>query len=397
MASDPDPSVVGTDPTADQASLSDPGDVDPGGTDQGAVDPGAMDEGDEADDDIVARRRRAKAVATAPHVSDRGAVDRDEDPDAMDVGDEADDDIVVRRKRAKAVAAAPHVSDRGAVDPDAMDVGDEADDDIVARRKRARTVDAPHPRHLDAPHPRHSARSRRIQRAATRPAVRTQGPPDAMDVGDEADDDIVAWRQRRAKAVAATPRAHAGPRWLIVAALLVGVATGAWFAGRYSARPDPDPTASASVDAGQATADTAAREAELRATLAQDPDDVDALLELGVLVFEEGDYAEAGELWRHVTDLDPDQPEAWFNLGFYHLSVEPTDVAAARAAWAKVIELAPDTDMATTAQAHLTNLAEATPAPTEGGAATGATATEGAAATGGAATEPTATATEGGG
>ncbi|MDR1512833.1 MAG: tetratricopeptide repeat protein [Propionibacteriaceae bacterium] len=281
MASDPDPSVVGTDPTTDQASLSD---------------------GDSLDRD-----------ATDPEATDRDAVDRD------------------------------------ATDPDAMDVGDEADDDIVARR------------------------------------------------------------QRRAKAVSATPRGHAGPRWLIVAALLVGVATGAWFAGRYSARPDPDPTASASVDAGQATADTAAREAELRAALAQDPDDVAALLALGVLVFEEGDYAEAGELWRHVTDLDPDQPEAWFNLGFYHLSVEPTDVAAARAAWAKVIELAPDTDMATTAQAHLTNLAEATPAPTEGGAATegtspaeatatGATApTEGAAATGGgtAATQPTAT--QGGG
>lgn len=113
----------------------------------------------------------------------------------------------------------------------------------------------------------------------------------------------------------------------------------------------------------------AARMAELEATLSADPDDVAANLELGVLTFNEGDVARAEQLWTRVTEVDPRNPQAWFNLGFVHLSQDPPDEAAARAVWEKVLEVAPESDLAATVRSHLAafEAAAASPSPTSSG------------------------------
>jgi tetratricopeptide (TPR) repeat protein len=179
------------------------------------------------------------------------------------------------------------------------------------------------------------------------------------------DDDILIRRRpraasREAAGAATEPAPRPGVtrragRWVVVAGLLVGVAAGAWFAGRASVggtAPVVSASPTAVATATAETVDAAARIAELDATLAAAPDDTDALLERGVLLFQEGDYAAAGEDWAKVAQLAPDNAAAWYNLGFYYLSLEPADTTAAGAAWDRVLELAPDSDMATVVTDH---------------------------------------------
>lgn len=112
--------------------------------------------------------------------------------------------------------------------------------------------------------------------------------------------------------------------------------------------------------------DGAARMAELEAKLADNPDDVAANLELGVLSFNAGDVERAERLWTVVTTVDPRNPQAWFNLGFVHLSKDPPDVEAARVYWQEVLDVAPDSDLAATVRSHLTAMSAPSPTPTQG-------------------------------
>ncbi len=89
-----------------------------------------------------------------------------------------------------------------------------------------------------------------------------------------------------------------------------------------------------------------------------DPDNVDALLALGVIQFNTDQMDEAEKTWKQVAKLAPDQPHSYYNLGFVYLAREPVDHDALRAAWEKVIELDPDSDMAKTASDHLGRLEE---------------------------------------
>lgn len=87
-----------------------------------------------------------------------------------------------------------------------------------------------------------------------------------------------------------------------------------------------------------------------------EPDNVDALLALGVIQFNTDQVDEAEKTWKRVSKLAPDQPHSYYNLGFVYLAREPVDNDALRAAWEKVIELDPDSDMAKTASDHLDRL-----------------------------------------
>jgi tetratricopeptide (TPR) repeat protein len=249
----------------------------------------------------------------------------------------------------------------GQLDPTDPDV--EADDDIIisrrAQRARARKAAA-------TAVPATAATPVAAVTAAADPDAHPDAEADVDPDADpdiEDDDDIVSRTLgKRAAARTAAAPTRWGSRWLLVLALLVGVAAGAWYAGRVTA---PAPEAEATADGAAVGADlaetetevdNAARLAELAALLAENPDDADALLEQGVLLYEEGDYEAAGAAWRHVTELTPDKAEAWFNLGFYYLSIDPVDTAAARAAWEKVVALDPDSDLADDANTHLTGL-----------------------------------------
>ncbi len=192
---------------------------------------------------------------------------------------------------------------------------------------------------------------------------------------DELDDDDLfhqrAKARRAAKEAAVTaamadggngtqPERVSSPLWpiaLIVVAIVGGACFGMWFMGR------PDATAASQsadtmpqVSTGLSEAETAAKIKELTATVKQDPADVDARLELGVLLFNSKDMDGALEQYQAVLKADPENIKAWYNMGFYHLSSDPADMDAARAAWDKVIEIDPDSDEAQTVQTHIGGL-----------------------------------------
>ena len=142
---------------------------------------------------------------------------------------------------------------------------------------------------------------------------------------------------------------------LLVAAVVYGV---------FRLGLPADTAVPAAMEASQASAtDSAARQAELEATLAESPEDVAANLELGVLTFNDGDVELAEQLWTTVTEVDPTNPQAWFNLGFVHLSEDPPDVEAARAVWQRVLDVAPESDLAATVRSHLDALAASAASP----------------------------------
>ncbi|WP_068425751.1 tetratricopeptide repeat protein [Piscicoccus intestinalis] len=105
------------------------------------------------------------------------------------------------------------------------------------------------------------------------------------------------------------------------------------------------------------------------------PKDTDARLALGASKFNQGDTASAEKEWREVLRIDPKSAEAHYDLGFLYLSKNPPDAKSAAAEWTKVSELAPDSQIAKTAQAHLARIqqmstaspsAPAAPAPSSG-------------------------------
>lgn len=171
--------------------------------------------------------------------------------------------------------------------------------------------------------------------------------PDPMDE-DDADDDILT---RRAEEHGKISRSG---RWVIALAVVAGVVFGVWYAGRPAAQDEATastttPTMSSAVPDEEAEA----RVEELTAAVEADPEDTSARLELGVLLFNAGQTEAAGEQWLAVTELAPDEQEAWYNLGFYHVSTEPADYDAAGECWARVVEIDPDSELADVASMHL--------------------------------------------
>ncbi len=88
------------------------------------------------------------------------------------------------------------------------------------------------------------------------------------------------------------------------------------------------------------------------------PDDVDALLSSGVYRFNTGDIAGAEQRWTEVTKIAPDKPEGYYNLGFVHMAKQPADTVKAKAAWEKLLEVAPDSELTKTASQHIDRMAK---------------------------------------
>lgn len=76
------------------------------------------------------------------------------------------------------------------------------------------------------------------------------------------------------------------------------------------------------------------------------PDDMESHLMAGVCKYSLNNFEGAKESWMKATELDPTKAEPWFNLGFVYLMEEPVDEAELTRVWDKVLELAPDSDMA---------------------------------------------------
>ncbi|GEM_PF-5740076 len=193
------------------------------------------------------------------------------------------------------------------------------------------------------------------------PEADDETTPEAVDddpVDLDPDDDIVS-----RKVGASKGQASSGGRYLVVAAIVVGVVFGVWFAGRDQVTE----AASETPNLGTETSDVSSfdRMVELEYQLSKDADNIEARLELGVLLFDRKDLDAAKEQWDAVIELDPKNPNAWYNLGFLYLSSEPPDMDAVKEAWGKVVEYAPDSDMARNAEMHLSGLSSSQSGDTE--------------------------------
>lgn len=67
--------------------------------------------------------------------------------------------------------------------------------------------------------------------------------------------------------------------------------------------------------------------------------------------------------WNKVIEIDPNNVQAWYNIGFCAVAKEPIDQAKAHRAWSKVIEIDPDSPLAKTAQNHMSAVKPTTETP----------------------------------
>ena len=109
-----------------------------------------------------------------------------------------------------------------------------------------------------------------------------------------------------------------------------------------------------------------------------EPAKVRGFLALGATAFNGGDMNAAEVAWRKVLDIDEKNVEAHYDLGFLYFNRQPPDMAAVQLHWNRVVELDPDSEIATTVKAHLGALASmvpASPAPSGSPAASPAAST----------------------
>jgi cytochrome c-type biogenesis protein CcmH/NrfG len=194
-----------------------------------------------------------------------------------------------------------------------------------------------------------------------------QPPPSGVledDPDFEQNDDIVSRRRRVSKPATGeesatqddgrfSVRATPVNALLLLFALVVGIVLGVWIAGKFtgdeSAAPTPTPS-----QVAPAIEDTAAQVQELETVLRTDPDNVNALLDLGVLLFNQGDLDGAFARWNHATEVEPDNAYAWYFLAYYYRALpDSSGMDQAIDALNRVIELDPESEIATNAKTHL--------------------------------------------
>jgi cytochrome c-type biogenesis protein CcmH/NrfG len=121
---------------------------------------------------------------------------------------------------------------------------------------------------------------------------------------------------------------------------------------------------------------------------AVEPTNVRGFLALGATAFNQGDPATAETAWKQAVSIDEKNVEAHYDLGFLYLNRQPADMVGVQREWTRVVQLAPDSDIAKTVKAHLDALASFKPASP---AASGAPATSPAASPAGSPAASTAT------
>ncbi|PLV98868.1 hypothetical protein BRL53_09630 [Corynebacterium ulcerans] len=143
---------------------------------------------------------------------------------------------------------------------------------------------------------------------------------------------------------------------VLIAAAGVGIYT--W------GKPEPasDPHGGMSMG-GEDPVAIQARMRELQEVTEKEPKNIDAHLEYGLLLFNFGDFEAAETQWNKVIELDPNNVQTWYNIGFCAVAKEPIDEAKAHRAWSKVIEIDPGSPLAKTAQNHMGAVKPTTEAP----------------------------------
>lgn len=187
-----------------------------------------------------------------------------------------------------------------------------------------------------------------------------QDEPDCFYDDFEDEDDVLSRHKTREDIAGGEPqKMPRGFKLVLVAVLAVGLVVGIWLAGRPATTEVAEgqtagtPTMSSPEESAAAQAD---RLIELEQVVEDNPDDLDARLELGALYFDKGWSNEAEAQWQWVADADPENVAAWYNLGFVYLSADPPDTAKTMEVWDKVIELDPDSELAETILTHIGGL-----------------------------------------
>lgn len=93
------------------------------------------------------------------------------------------------------------------------------------------------------------------------------------------------------------------------------------------------------------------------------PNDIDARLVIGVAYYAQGDNDNAEKVWLENLALDEKNAETHYNLGFLYMSKNPPEIEKTQQHWQKVIDYAPDSDMAETVSNHLDQLDSMTTTP----------------------------------
>lgn len=97
--------------------------------------------------------------------------------------------------------------------------------------------------------------------------------------------------------------------------------------------------------------DMKSAKAFLEKILAYDPTNQKALMGSGAISYQNKDYTSAETTWLAAAAAYPNDPEVHYDLGFVYMMTGASDKMQAE--WAKVIQLAPDTDMAKNVQQHV--------------------------------------------
>ncbi len=116
------------------------------------------------------------------------------------------------------------------------------------------------------------------------------------------------------------------------------------------------------ADAYYQASDFATSATFLQKILDIEPKNITALLALGAAQYNQGDADSAKKQWEAVVAVDDQNIDAHYYLGFMYLTQTPADMVNAKAEWAKVIAIDPNSDIAKNVAQHLNSLASPDPA-----------------------------------
>ena len=156
----------------------------------------------------------------------------------------------------------------------------------------------------------------------------------------------------------------------LVCAMLVGMGAAFALGGSKATLPADHPDIHAMMSGAQAPSvsveEWATAMASLEDALEANPDDIEAHLEIGMLLFDMGNTETAMEHWNRVVELAPNDARGWYYMGFGRLAAHPSDPEGAKAAWEQAISIDPQSDIAATLDEHLRILGAAQSSPMSG-------------------------------
>ncbi len=97
--------------------------------------------------------------------------------------------------------------------------------------------------------------------------------------------------------------------------------------------------------------------------LAVDPNNEQGLISLGAASYNGGDNTAAEKAWKAGLKAHPKNAEMHYDLGFLYMTTGRNDQM--KTEWAKVVELAPDSDLAKTVQSQVGSVTKPSASPTK--------------------------------